>query len=120
MNDLATLAVGHDTDVVEATLTGEVDLSNAVYIGLALERSVPNTAQGMVLDLSALDYIDSAGIRMLVGLAARFDWRRQRLGLVLPEGSRVRRVLELAGVDTVLAIDPTSGSARARIDESRH
>ena len=115
MKDLAQLDVGSDADVLDATLSGEVDLSNAVEIEIALERAIPNTARGMVLDLSGLEYLDSAGIRMLIGLANRLRWHRQQLCVVAPDGSRVRSVLELAGTADAFPIDPSPEAARLRM-----
>jgi anti-anti-sigma factor len=119
VKDLAQLVVGSDDDVIAVTLSGEIDMSNAADIEAAVERAVPNTACGMVLDLSELTYLDSAGIRMLIGLANRFRWRRQQLYVAVPEGSRVRRVLDLAGATGAFTIDPTVEAARARMDRSR-
>ena len=119
MKGLAQLVVGSDDDVLAVTLSGEIDMSNAADIEAAVERAVPNTAYGMVLDLSELTYLDSAGIRMLIGLANRFRWRRQQLCVAVPEGSRVWRVLDLAGASGAFAIDTTVDAARARMERSR-
>jgi anti-anti-sigma factor len=119
VKELAQLVVGSEDDVLAVTLSGEIDMSNAADLEAAVERAMPNTAYGMVLDLSELTYLDSAGIRMLIGLANRFRWRRQQLCVAVPEESRVRRVLDLAGAAGAFTIDPTVDGARSRMDRSR-
>jgi anti-anti-sigma factor len=115
VTELAALAIRAEDGLLLAHLSGEIDLSNSQDLELAIAEAVPNTATGMVLDLSDLTYIDSAGIRLLLTLARRFRWRGQELTLVVPDGSGVRRVLELAGAGSALALDPTTEAARARM-----
>lgn len=89
-----------------ATMSGAIDLSNVDELGLRLERSVSNRAQGLVLDLSDVNYIDSTGLRLVFRLARQLGDRQQSLRLVVPDGSRIRRVLTIAGVDSVASIVP--------------
>jgi anti-sigma B factor antagonist len=62
---LADLEVSNDGDIVIARIVGEVDMSNADELRVAIAGAVPAEAAGLVLDLSKLDYLDSAGIRMI-------------------------------------------------------
>lgn len=87
--------------VVVARLTGEVDGSNAVELGRALAGRLPSAAHGLVLDLTEVAYLDSAGIELLFQLARRLGDRRQRLGLSVPAASPVRRVLEICDISSI-------------------
>lgn len=89
-----------------ARLTGAVDLSNVETLSERLEAAVSNRAQGLVLDLSGVTYLDSTGVRLVYRLARRLGDRQQRLRLVVPETSRIRRVLTLAGVHSVCQVAP--------------
>jgi len=102
----AQVQVSTDAGWPVARLTGAVDLSNVEELGLRLERSVSNRAQGLVLDLSAVTYLDSTGLRLIFRLARQLGDRQQRLRLVVPETSRITRVLTLAGVGSVAEIVP--------------
>lgn len=115
MNDLASFEVLRRGPIVHGALAGELDLSNVVELEGAIVDVVPNDAAGMILDLSRLTYIDSAGIRMLLTLVGRFRWRGQRLALVSPVASRVRRVIELAGAQDALAVDEDEADALTRL-----
>jgi len=111
------VTIAADDGVVVASLSGEIDLSNAAEITDALLGGVPNEALGLVIDLSEVSYLDSAGVRMLAELDHRLGWRAQVLRVVAPEASRSRRVLEIAGLERVLSLDTSVVTARSSIEE---
>lgn len=117
MTEHPNVTIAGDDGVVVATLSGEIDLSNAAEITDALLGGVPNEALGLVIDLSAVSYLDSAGVRMLAELDHRLGWRAQTLRVVAPEESRSRRVLAIAGLERVLSLDLTVESARTNVQD---
>ena len=118
MTELANLAVGSTNGVVVATLSGEIDLSNAAQITRSVVDAVPNEAVGLVIDLSDVAYLDSAGVRMLAELERRLGWRSQAFRVVAPEGSRTRKVLSIAGLDGLLVLETSVESASANLKGS--
>ncbi|MGZ4238832.1 MAG: STAS domain-containing protein [Solirubrobacteraceae bacterium] len=90
--------------VVVAKVTGEVDLSNATQLCDAIGEATDNTALGVVLDLVAVDYLDSAGIHLIYRLRENLRARGQRLMLSIPTQSPVQDSLRLAGVTRALPI----------------
>jgi anti-anti-sigma factor len=108
----ARMTLEGDGEVLTARITGEIDLSNASELEETIVDAVPNTALGMVVDLSGVEYLDSAGVRMLVHLVERFRWRQQVMRAAAPDGSRVRGVLSMAGADGVIPVDATVTEAR--------
>jgi anti-sigma B factor antagonist len=113
MTPLEQLDIEFRYDFVLARLGGEVDLSNAPAIKQQLFDAVPNTAAALLLDLSDTVYLDSSGIRLIFELATRLATRGQRLELVIPDHSLVKRVLVLTEVDKVV---PLSHSVEAVLD----
>jgi anti-anti-sigma factor len=101
-------------DVVVARLIGAVDLANAKLLEDEVSGAVPNAAHTVVLDLGETTYLDSAGIRLVFGLAERLKRRGQGLRLVVPEHAPIERVLELANVAEVAALDRTLDVALAQ------
>jgi anti-anti-sigma factor len=91
----------HDR-VVVARVTGEIDLSNAESIESAITEATPNQALALILDVSALDYLDSAGIHLIYKLRERLRTRGQTLRLVIPAASPANDALRLAGVSQVV------------------
>jgi anti-anti-sigma factor len=114
MSELSQVEFSGD-DVVIARITGEIDLSNASEVGESLGAAVPNTALGLVIDLTATSYLDSSGVHLLFDLAERLQLRQQQLRVVVPEGAPVRRVLRIVELDDSVPITVTVEEAVAAI-----
>jgi anti-anti-sigma factor len=76
-------------------------------------------AVGLVVDLSEVRHLDSAGIRMLHKLGGWLAQRRLELRVVVPKASSIRRVLELSCFDAHLPVTDSIDSAMAEIDCAR-
>lgn len=87
----------HDR-VVVARLSGEIDLSNADSLENAIAEATPNHALALILDVSALGYLDSAGIHLVYKLREKLRARGQTMRLVIPPASPANDALRLAGV----------------------
>ena len=108
---LADLRFEHAESVVVARLAGDVDMSNAGDVGAALGRTLTNDKLALVLDLTEVDYFDSAGIHLIFDLRERLRVRGLKLRLVVPEGSGARASLRLAGVLRSIDVDETVDAA---------
>jgi anti-anti-sigma factor len=116
---LAQLDFEEHGDVIVARLSGELDLSNVHDIGDGLNAAVTRETAGLVLDLTELTHIDSAGVRLLFDLRERLTTARQRLVAVVPGGAAIREVLDLAAVPATVpvferqdqAVDAAAGRA---------
>jgi anti-anti-sigma factor len=114
MSDLARLDFAGE-DVVVARLSGEVDLSNAAQVGDELGTAVPNAALGLVIDLTATEYLDSSGVHLIFDLAERLTRRQQQLRVVVPEGAPIRRVLRIVELDGSVPVVATVDEAETQI-----
>lgn len=81
-----------------AALHGEIDLSNAGELLTAIVGAVSSGADMIVLDLTGVEYLDSAGIQLIYHLREDLRGRGQSLSLVIPPASAVTDALRLAGV----------------------
>ena len=97
--------------MVVARLTGEVDLSNAESIESAIAEATSNHALALILDVSALYYLDSAGIHLIYKLREKLRARGQTLRLVIPPDSPANDALRLAGVSQVVETAETLEAA---------
>jgi anti-sigma B factor antagonist len=93
------------------TLRGELDAYDApelrsVFGDAASENRV------VVLDLSAVSFLDSTVLGAIVGLQRRLREADGELRVVLPE-SEARRVFALTGLDRAFDVRPTRVSAVA-------
>ncbi len=87
-----------------ARVHGEVDISNADEVLKVLEGGPHERAQLHIVDLSETRYFDSSGIRALFSLASRLQSRRQGLHVIAPEGGAVKRLLELADLQSLVPV----------------
>lgn len=91
----------HEVAVVEAR--GRIDSSTAAAFGEALTRAVDAGGARVVLDLSEVDYMSSAGLREIVTAFKKARSLRGDIRLAEP-APRVLEVLELSGLDTFVKI----------------
>ncbi len=79
------------------TIKGRVDSSTAPQVAQALEAANESGKYKLVVDISALEYMSSAGFRALLG-AQRNSKKYNRGEVVLVNvPDRIREALELAG-----------------------
>jgi anti-sigma B factor antagonist len=93
---------GHDVVVVR----GEIDLASAPKLEKALAKF---SKKEVFLDLRKTEFMDSAGLKVLITQRSRLDESGGALRLVVGEGP-VMRLLELAGVREAFSIRPTINS----------
>ncbi len=101
---LADLHFSTRDERVLATVVGEIDMSNADEIARALTDGIPNEAHGLVLNLSGIDYLDSAGIHLIYRLRESLRARSLTLAVVVPRDSPVFDALRLAGIERHLHV----------------
>lgn len=121
MSDLATIQTTTLGGTAIATLSGEVDLSNAQDLGERLRSHVTNQHSRLLVDLSGITYLDSAGLRLLFELALTLRDHRQEIHVVVPPESQASRTIAITGLGTVLTIHPSMESAEQQLGlSSRH
>ena len=101
----------HGDALVTIALHDEIDLSNAAQVRAEIIEALPNSTLGVVLDLSDVDFLDSAGIRLIFEIARATDARGQSLRLAVPDGSLPGEVLGHVAVSDAVPIDPDADSA---------
>jgi anti-sigma B factor antagonist len=101
---LADVTIETTGRLVVARLDGEIDLSNATEIGAVIANGVPNEALALVIDLTKVDYVDSAGIHVLFELRDRLKTRGQEIGLVVSRDAEIIEALRYAYLPEVVAV----------------
>ena len=90
---------------------GRVDSTNADQLGEILTSEIENGHAQIVLDLASVDYMSSAGLREIVAALKRAKRAGSGDVRIAQPSYRVREVLELAGLDTILQIYPSQVEA---------
>jgi len=97
-----TIEIRPDGSSVTLLLAGELDLASVGTLRVCLEQLDPSF-QEVEVDLTDLGFLDSSGLATLVTTHQQLDQRGGTLVVRNPQHN-VRRVLEVSGVDKVLAI----------------
>jgi len=96
---------------VVVSLAGELDLYNAHEVREALLAACAEEPQRVVVDLSAVKFIDSTALGVLIEARSRMTNRRAFL-LAAP-GMETTRALEISGLDKHFAVHDTVDQAIA-------
>lgn len=108
--------VVRSTDHVVILVEGDLDLSTAPEVRSAFQRCLGEGSVRFVVDLTACDLIDSAGLGVLLGLLRRSRGAGGDLQLVVT-GGNVRDVFESVDLDRVFVLHRTSDSAAHALQE---
>jgi len=93
-----------ESGVVVLTLTGEHDLTTAPVLREQMESAVTDSS-GVLIDLSAAEFIDSSIIGVVLEARRRTEEAGIGFAAALHDGQpAVRRVLEVTGLDSNLPV----------------
>jgi len=95
-------------DAAILELGGEVDLLTAARLAGGLDGEIRHGDRDVVVDLRDVEFIDSAGLHVLLGAQRRLARQGRALGIICPPGP-VLRVFELSRLLDTLDI---AGSLR--------
>jgi anti-sigma B factor antagonist len=109
--DLVLQMEEHDGWVV-ARASGDLDLTTAPRLREQLVQRVVDGQPRIVLDLQAVDFVDSTGLGVVVGLLKRTRSQGGDLRLVSTRPS-LRQILELTALDRALPLAATLDEALA-------
>ena len=98
-------------DIYIVAITGSLDSTTSPEAQKALDTVVAG-AKTVVLDFSGLDYISSAGLRVLLGAAKKLRASGGTLRMFGLNQS-VREVFEISGFSTILSVYPSESEALA-------
>jgi anti-anti-sigma factor len=98
---IATVATKVEGTCVSVSISGEIDIDNAAIVEEQIVVAITNLTTQVLIDLTNVEYMDSSGLRILFTLATRLNVLQIGLDVVASVDSPTRRVLELAGFDSL-------------------
>ena len=101
---------GMFNDAELVSLTGEIDLANAPEIGRAIVGRVA-TAGKVLIDLTAVSFLDSAGVRLLDALVGDLDDLGTPIRLVVGERGPARMTLQMCAFRPELLVSDLEQAA---------
>ena len=98
-------------------LTGELDLHASRTLGqrLSAEVGAGVAAADVILDLSAVSFIDSSALGVIVQAEQRLGRQGRGLAVVAPKGTVAADMVQITRVDRTRRIAETQAEAQARL-----
>jgi anti-sigma B factor antagonist len=89
---------------------GEIDLSTIPILETALRDPLEN-GQHLIVDLTAVRYIDSTGLHTLLKSEEQLREKRLQVLVVVPPSAVIHRVFQISAIDKVIRLFPTLDEA---------
>ena len=101
-------------DVRQVLLEGKINSLLAPELEKALAAAISGESKHLIVNLQAVDYLSSAGLRSILLIAKRLDKMGRKLAFV---GARelVAEVIRLTGVDSIFPLCTTTQEAREKL-----
>ena len=116
---MSRIELEHAENAIIARPTEDIDTANARAVQDALAGCLDRDADRLILDLSAVRYVDSAGLDMLLRLSELLRHRRSELLVVIPRSSPLLRVAEIVDLPGAVPVYPTLDDALGRCVQGR-
>lgn len=116
MNDAGGVQLVRNGRIVVARMPVEVEISQAPLLRGQLIQAVDNRDLGLVIDMTATEYLDSSGVNLLFELGEGLAARQLRMAIVIPQGGLVERVVSIVDLGSAMPIHRDLESA---VDEIR-
>jgi anti-sigma B factor antagonist len=92
--------------------TGELDLAGATAFRTAVQDTRGATTDGLIVDLSDVEFIDSSGLAVILEVDEQLRRRQRRVAVVAPRGTSAAVLLTLAGLRGRLRVFDSRAAAR--------
>jgi anti-sigma B factor antagonist len=112
---LGTTITETDGGVVTVAFSGELDISRADEVERELERLESGKPTTLVFDLRELEFLDSTGLRIILGADSRARREGRRVAIV-PGPEKVHRVFRITLLDRRLDFADTPEAAAGNVD----
>ena len=91
-------------DFWEVSLAGELDVSTADELKKSLHKLVDEKNIDMKLNLENLDYIDSTGLGVMIGILKRLKIENKEV-YIEKHKNNVRKIFNITGLDKVFKME---------------
>ena len=108
---LNTRTINDQTSLID--LEGEVDVYTAPQLKQQIITLLDSGVKRVIVNLSAVDYLDSTALGVLIGGLKRLRERNGALDLICPN-QRIKRIFEITGLDKIFDIFATEEDALAK------
>ncbi len=111
-----TIDLSQQTSHWVLTLAGDLDYGECASFRMYIDRVLKATPPATIVDLSALEYLDSSGLGLLLSLSKEYGATGGRLVLVTNE--TVDNILSLTRLNGIFSTASTMEEALAVVEDS--
>ncbi len=111
--DPITTSVSYHDGTAVVAVSGEIDLAAIPAFQAAIADALSKRPTALIIDLSAVDFLASAGLQALV--ATREDVSGAAGFAVVADGPATSRPIELTGLDQILSLHSSLDAAKAAV-----
>jgi anti-anti-sigma factor len=111
--DPITTSVSHDDGVAVLAVSGEIDLATIPAFEGAIAEALTQRPTALIVDLSAVDFLASAGLQALVATHEKVSGTAGFA--VVAVGPATSRPIELTGLDQILSLHSSLRDAKAAV-----
>ncbi|HEY9310955.1 STAS domain-containing protein [Williamsia sp.] len=112
-----TISIDRRGGIVVLAVRGSIDVLTAPQLSDAVNDAMTATPTALIIDISAVDFLSSAGMTTLV--TAHENIAPTGVLAVVADGPATSRPMHLVGLDKTIAVYPTVDDAVARLGEER-
>ena len=96
--------------IMELSISGRLDAVSAVEADKDFNSVIDDGHKNLLVDLARLDYISSAGLRVLLVVAKRIQQSGGKV-VLCTLSANVKEVFEISGFSSIFSIFPTNEEA---------
>ncbi len=96
--------------ILELSISGRLDAVSAVEADKTFSSIIDGENSNLLIDLAELDYISSAGLRVLLVVAKRIQQNRGKVALC-SLNANVKEIFEISGFSSIFNIFDTKEEA---------
>ena len=93
-----------DTEFWEVSVTGELDVSTADQFKEYLHKLIDKDIRNIRFDLKGLEYIDSTGLGVIIGILKRIKVENKEIYIKSPKDN-VKKIFSITGLDKIFKME---------------
>ena len=99
-----------NADVKVVLLSGRLDMADAEAVRETMKQALADSAAGIVVDMGALGFISSSGLRTLISVQKEAAAAAKQVALVAAQPP-VHKIFKIAGLDSVFCFFENAADA---------
>ena len=109
------IAINRDTNALTVKVQGRIDGSNASEFQDRVKSIFTNEDKTVMMDMSELEYISSAGLRVVLMLAKLLEQRKVNF-MIHSLSDSIKEVFEISGFDKIISVHDSRERALASLN----